>query len=169
MQWGAIGRLGAASLFISSWGARSSCWKNPTRFVCVALQSLLSPQDGFVFRLADRDCSSESLSFALCTIPHSAAGPDENPPLRLSSLRTYICTHDLPNRKQYFQLGQDVRFSVLSQRDKTAGWGKFKLKLICDRQSVGQSVLVLGAHLGPLTNFPFSLKFPSDICVFVIL
>jgi hypothetical protein len=44
-----------------------------------------------------------------------------------------------------------------------------KLKLIFDRQSVGQSVLVSGAHLGPLTNFSFSLKFLSDICVFVIL
>jgi hypothetical protein len=46
---------------------------------------------------------------------------------------------------------------------------KLKLKLICDRQSVGQSVSVSGDHLGPLTNFPFSLKFPSDICTFVIL
>jgi hypothetical protein len=46
---------------------------------------------------------------------------------------------------------------------------KLKLKLIYDRQSVGQSVLVSGAHLGPLTNFSFSLKFLSDICVFVIL
>jgi hypothetical protein len=27
-----------------------------------------------------------------------------------------------------------------------------------DRQSVGQSVLVSGAHLGPLTNFSFSLR-----------
>jgi hypothetical protein len=32
----------------------------------------------------------------------------------------------------------------------------FKFKLIYDRQSVGQSVLVLGTHLGPLTNI-FSL------------
>jgi hypothetical protein len=44
-----------------------------------------------------------------------------------------------------------------------------KLKLIYDRQSVGQSVLVTGARLGPVTNFSFSLKFPSDSCVFVIL
>jgi hypothetical protein len=44
-----------------------------------------------------------------------------------------------------------------------------KLKLIYDRQSVGQSVLASGAHLGPLTNFSFSLKFLSDVCVFVIL
>jgi hypothetical protein len=44
-----------------------------------------------------------------------------------------------------------------------------KLKLIYDRQSVGQSVLVSGANLGPLTNFSFSLKFLSDICVFVVL
>jgi hypothetical protein len=47
--------------------------------------------------------------------------------------------------------------------------GLLKLKLIYDRQSVGQSVLVSGAHLGPATNFPFSLKFPSDICGFIIL
>jgi hypothetical protein len=46
---------------------------------------------------------------------------------------------------------------------------KLKLKLIYDRQSVSQSVLVSGAHLGPVTNFSFSLKFPSDSCVFVIL
>jgi hypothetical protein len=32
-----------------------------------------------------------------------------------------------------------------------------------DRQSVGQSVLVSGAHLGPVTNFSFSLKFLLDI------
>jgi hypothetical protein len=44
-----------------------------------------------------------------------------------------------------------------------------KWKLIYDRQSVGQSVLVSGAHLGPVANFSFSLKFPSDSCVFVIL
>jgi hypothetical protein len=42
---------------------------------------------------------------------------------------------------------------------------KLKLKLIYVRQSV----LVSGAHLGPVTNFSFSLKFPSDSCVFVIL
>jgi hypothetical protein len=46
---------------------------------------------------------------------------------------------------------------------------KLKLKLIYDRQSVGQSVLVSGAHLGPVTNFSFSLKFPLDSCGFVIL
>jgi hypothetical protein len=42
---------------------------------------------------------------------------------------------------------------------------KLKLKLIYDRQSVGQSVLVSGTHLGPVTNFSFSLKFPLDNCV----
>jgi hypothetical protein len=44
-----------------------------------------------------------------------------------------------------------------------------KLKLIYDRQSVGQSVLVSGAHPGPVTNFCFSLKFPLHSCGFVIL
>jgi hypothetical protein len=46
---------------------------------------------------------------------------------------------------------------------------KLKLKLNYDRQSAGQSVLVSGTHLGPVTNFPFSLKFSLDICGFVIL
>jgi hypothetical protein len=46
---------------------------------------------------------------------------------------------------------------------------KLKLKLIYDRQSVGQCVLVSGAHLGPAINFSFSLKFPSDSCGFIIL
>jgi hypothetical protein len=46
---------------------------------------------------------------------------------------------------------------------------KLKLKLIYERQSVGQSVLVSGAHLGPGTNFSFAMKFPVDSCGFVIL
>jgi hypothetical protein len=53
-------------------------------------------------------------------------------------------------------------------------WGcktvmKSKLKLIYDRQSVSQSVLVSGTHLGPATNFSFSLKFPLDSSGFDIL
>jgi hypothetical protein len=45
---------------------------------------------------------------------------------------------------------------------------QLKLKLIYDRQSVDQYVLVSGAHLGPVTNFSFALKFPLDCCGFVI-
>jgi hypothetical protein len=45
---------------------------------------------------------------------------------------------------------------------------KLKLKLNYDLQSVGQSVLVSGTHLGPATNFSFSLEFPSDSCWFII-
>jgi hypothetical protein len=44
-----------------------------------------------------------------------------------------------------------------------------KLKLIYDRHSVGQPVLVSGAHLGPANNFSFSLKFPSDSWGFAIV
>jgi hypothetical protein len=44
-----------------------------------------------------------------------------------------------------------------------------QLKLIYDRQSVGQSVLVSSAHLGPVTNFSFAMKFPVDSCGFVTL
>jgi hypothetical protein len=43
------------------------------------------------------------------------------------------------------------------------------VQLIYDRQSVGQFVLVSGAHLGPVNNFSFSLKFCLDSCGFVIL
>jgi hypothetical protein len=46
---------------------------------------------------------------------------------------------------------------------------QLKLKLIYDRQSDGQSVLVPGANLGPVTNFSFAMKFPVDSCGFVIL
>jgi hypothetical protein len=38
-----------------------------------------------------------------------------------------------------------------------------------DRQSVAQSVLVSGSHLGHATNFSFSLKFSLDSCGLVIL
>jgi hypothetical protein len=47
---------------------------------------------------------------------------------------------------------------------------KLKLKLIYDRQSVSQFVLVSGDHLGSVTNFSFSLKFPLRqlrLCNFV--
>jgi hypothetical protein len=46
---------------------------------------------------------------------------------------------------------------------------ELKLKLIYDRQSVGQPVLVSGTHLGPATNFSFSLKYPLDSSGFAIL
>jgi hypothetical protein len=46
---------------------------------------------------------------------------------------------------------------------------KLKLKLIYDRQSVGQSILVSSTHLGPATNFSFPLKFPLDICWFSLI
>jgi hypothetical protein len=44
-----------------------------------------------------------------------------------------------------------------------------QLKLIYYRKSVGQSVLVSGAQLGPATSLSFSLKFPLDSRGFVIL
>jgi hypothetical protein len=41
---------------------------------------------------------------------------------------------------------------------------KFKFKLIYDRQSVGQSVLVPGTHMGPVTNFFSLLEISLGIC-----
>jgi hypothetical protein len=46
---------------------------------------------------------------------------------------------------------------------------QLQLQLIYDRQSVGQPVLVSGAHLGPVTNFSFSLKFLLDSYGLLIL
>jgi hypothetical protein len=69
----------------------------------------------------------------------------------------YVCT--------YLRSACKLRFTCLSAKLKL----KLKLKLIYDRQSVGQSALVSGTHLGPVTNFSFSLKFSLDSCGFVIL
>jgi hypothetical protein len=46
-------------------------------------------------------------------------------------------------------------------------WSKSKSHY--DRQSVGQSVLVSGAHLGPATNFSISLRFSFRQLRFVML
>jgi hypothetical protein len=62
---------------------------------------------------------------------------------------------------------QGYRLGILSRLH--TGFELEKLKLSYDRQSVGQSVLVSGTHLGPTTNFSFSLKFSLDSCGFVIL
>jgi hypothetical protein len=50
--------------------------------------------------------------------------------------------------------------------DASAPRSTVKSKQRYDRQSVGQSVLVSGAHLGPVTNFTFSFKYFSDSCGF---
>jgi uncharacterized membrane protein (UPF0136 family) len=47
--------------------------------------------------------------------------------------------------------------------------GHNKLKLIYYQQSVSQSVLVSGTHLGPTANISSYLKFSLDSCGFVIL
>jgi hypothetical protein len=46
---------------------------------------------------------------------------------------------------------------------------KSKSKSHYDRQSVCQSVLVSGAHLGPTTNFSISLRFSCRQLLFVML
>jgi hypothetical protein len=58
---------------------------------------------------------------------------------------------------------------VLWREDGSVICSTSKSKSHYDRQSVGQSVLVSGAHLGPATNFSFSLRFSLDSCGFAIL
>jgi hypothetical protein len=60
------------------------------------------------------------------------------------------------------------RFQSLAS-DLTSPRLKLNRQAVNLRPSVGQSVLVSGAHLGPVTNFSFSLKFLLDSCGFVIL
>jgi hypothetical protein len=79
-------------------------------------------------------------------------------PVSVSSPFVHLCTESSVRRSE--ELVAEAGDSSGTQR---------KLKLIYDRQSVGQSVLVSGAHLEPATNVSFSLKFPSDSCVFVML
>jgi hypothetical protein len=64
--------------------------------------------------------------------------------------------------------GGEVMSVLFTGVEEFMAW-QLKLKLIYDQQSVGQSVLVSGTHLGPTTNFSFSLKFSLDSCGFVIL
>jgi hypothetical protein len=52
---------------------------------------------------------------------------------------------------------------------KNSQSSKSKSKSHYGRQSVGQSILVSGAHLGPATNFSFSLRFSFRQLQFVIL
>jgi hypothetical protein len=99
-------------------------------------------------------------------------------PNRMSLRRGPQClTLNLPLIIQFLSR-HNISFSVLhtpldifeySLRFRVVPVLKLKLKLIYDRHSVGQSVPVSGAHLGPLTNFSFALKFSIDSCVFVVL
>jgi hypothetical protein len=49
--------------------------------------------------------------------------------------------------------------NLRAEVEKTHKTEELKLKLIYDRQSVGQSLLVSGTHLGSVTKFSFSLLF----------
>jgi hypothetical protein len=51
--------------------------------------------------------------------------------------------------------------TILLKYTKTKN-GELKLKLICDRQSVGQFVWVSGPPMGPLTRFYLVLLFSAD-------
>jgi hypothetical protein len=67
------------------------------------------------------------------------------------------------NNKQRGCHGKGAKVSRAVSKSKSKSQSHY------DRQSVGQSVLVSGAHLGPATNFSFSLKFYLDSCGFVVL
>jgi hypothetical protein len=66
---------------------------------------------------------------------------------------------DSPNPEGQVPVFISPRNMVAELYPKAFGFKKPKSKSHYERQSVGQSVLVSGAHLGPATNFSFSLSF----------
>jgi hypothetical protein len=88
--------------------------------------------------------------------------------IRLPNLEAQVPVFISP-RNKVAQLYPRALGSLFVTSYDSQGVADLKLKLIYDRHSVGQSVLMSGAHLGPVTNFSFFLKFPSDSCSFVIL
>jgi hypothetical protein len=68
-----------------------------------------------------------------------------------------------------YRVHKVVRQFCVAIDDHVYDLSKSKSKSHYDRQSVGQSVLVSGVHLGPATNFSFSLKLYLDSCGFVIM
>jgi hypothetical protein len=99
---------------------------------------------------------------------------DSSPALNTRTLTLFpICTAALfekdvctSQQTQYVSVTETNRLMLFRETDAVYCE---KLKLIFDRQSVGQSVLVSVTHLGPAANFPLSLKFSIDSCGFVIL
>jgi hypothetical protein len=89
------------------------------------------------------------------------------------SLDTYGMSGLMPSGGTFTGSWLNVPLRILTIQSNTGKKNnsvkKLKLKLIYDRQSVGQSVLMSGAHLGPVTNFSFAMKFPLDSCDFGIL
>jgi hypothetical protein len=86
----------------------------------------------------------------------SPSSGSPNCPCASSTATLYKLTNKLPATRLYCSLTACFKFEL-------------QLQLIYDRQSVGQSVLVSGAHLEPVTNFSFSLKFLLDTYGFVML
>jgi hypothetical protein len=69
----------------------------------------------------------------------------------------------------YQRLCHDNPLTNLLTHQPTPHSIKSKPKSHYDRQSVGQSILVSGTHLGPATNFSFSLRFSFRQLRFVTL
>jgi hypothetical protein len=68
----------------------------------------------------------------------------------------------------FVDVGHPLWWEVGSVVFSTYYWRSWKL--IYDRQSVGQTVLVSGTHLGPVTNFSFLLEIffrQLQVCYFV--
>jgi hypothetical protein len=78
-------------------------------------------------------------------------------------LCAFTALHLLPIRPAHFSLA-----NVFPSNTSWPLKSKSKSKLYLDRQSVGQSVLVSGTHLGPATNFSYSLlDFFCTVSVFL--
>jgi hypothetical protein len=81
----------------------------------------------------------------------------------------YVCPAVITLQSFWKTIIYTFIWSMLWVCDLKKTYCEWVSELIYNRQSVDQSVLVSGAHLGPVTHFSFSLKFLLDIYGFVIL
>jgi hypothetical protein len=122
-------------------------------------------------------CSSLQLALSLLS---QLCLHQSSPTVPTNSMITFFPAGDCPStlqlihRTELLTLDSDWTYLLLPLACKASAWiaqktPKSKSKSHYDWQSVSHSVLVSGAHVGPVTNFSFSLKFSFRQLLFAIL
>jgi hypothetical protein len=132
-DWQSVGQF-----VLVSWPSWSR-WPDVT-FICVTITFYFS-------------CRAPSLTRGrVCNLQCNAA----------SSISSYIVPDGLSASSSWCRTHNQILISLFSPcraPSPISPMNKVMSKSHYDRQSVGQSVMVSGAHLGPATNFSFSLRF----------
>jgi hypothetical protein len=99
-------------------------------------------------------------------IPYVGLLPTGFHVVKLVHIKPFVCRFIL----RFDSSGQnDACFFLVLLFRMVISKSKAKSKSHYDRQLVGQSVLVSGAHLGPATNISISLRFSFGQLLFVML